>query len=309
MKSTGRIQVLIIVTALSFGILAGCKATSHTASPAVSPTSTLEVNQDKIMKDYQVLLKNSDTLIEAVKFMDENVSKVSTDNAVIMVVEFEKAQKQFLPKLEDEFYKDNGAVQTKINELNKPGFDINKIDDIEDVELKALLTKTRDSGYKVETAEGMFFPIINYEFYKKYSDKVTPDIKEYIDLMAVESNNMPAKDAALVIGWEEVLKRALNQEKYIAQYKNSTKIDDVKALYKRYLTFTLLGLNNTPLFSYDSNLMDSDARKAYENLLKDGKDSDFIKILNDYMEMIKKNNYKLTDDLDKYRKDILDNLK
>jgi hypothetical protein len=261
------------------------------------------------MKDYEALLENNDTLIEAVKFMDENISKVSTDNAAIMVVEFEKAQKQFITKLEDEFYKDNGAIQNKINELNKPGFDITKIDEIEDSELKALLIKTRDNGYKVETAEGMFFPEINYEFYQKYSDKVTPDIKEYIDLMAVESNNVPAKDAALVISWEEVLKRALNQEKYIAQYKNSTKIDDVKALYKKYLTFTLLGLNNTPLFSYDSKLMDPDARKAYENFLKDGTNSDFVKILNDYMEQIKKNDYKLTDDLDKYRKDIIDNLK
>lgn len=315
MKFTGRVHILTVAAILSFGIFAGCKNggeeinnTKPTAIPAVSPTIILEDNKDKIMKDYQALLKNNDTLMEVVKFMDENISKVSTDNAAIMVDEFEKAQKQFISKLEDEFYKDNGAIQNKINELNKPGFDITKIEGIEDSELKALLIKTRDSGYKVETAEGMFFPIINYEFYKKYSDKVTPDIKEYIDLMAVESNNVPAKDAALVISWEEVLKRALNQEKYIAQYKNSTKIDEVKALYKKYLTFTLLGLNNTPLFSYDSKLMDPDARKAYENFLKDGKDSDFIKILNDYMELIKKNDYKLTDDLDKYRKDIIDNM-
>lgn len=316
MKFIGRIHILMIVGILSFGILSGCKNggeetnnTKPTAIPDISPTIKIEDNQDEIMKDYEALLENNDTLIEAVKFMDENISKVSTDNAAIMVVEFEKAQKQFITKLEDEFYKDNGAIQNKINELNKPGFDITKIDEIEDSELKALLIKTRDNGYKVETAEGMFFPEINYEFYQKYSDKVTPDIKEYIDLMAVESNNVPAKDAALVISWEEVLKRALNQEKYIAQYKNSTKIDDVKALYKKYLTFTLLGLNNTPLFSYDSKLMDPDARKAYENFLKDGTNSDFVKILNDYMEQIKKNDYKLTDDLDKYRKDIIDNLK
>lgn len=316
MKFTGRIHILMVVAILSSGILVGCNNggeetnnTKPTAIPAVSPTITLEDNQDKIIKDYQALLKDNETLIEVVKFMDENISKVSKENADIMIDEFEKAQKQFISKLEDEFYKDNGAIQDKINELNKPGFDITQIDEIEDSELKALLIKTRDSGYKVETAEGMFFPRINYEFYKKYSDKVTPDIKEYIDLMAVESNNVPAKDAALVISWEEVLKRALNQEKYIAQHKNSIKIDEVKALYKKYLTFTLLGLNNTPLFSYDSKLMDPDARKAYENFLKDGKDSDFIKILNDYMEQIKKNDYKLTDDLDKYRKDIIDNLK
>jgi len=48
---------------------------------------------------------------------------------------------------------------------------------------------------------------------KKYSEYVTEDVKEYINIMAEESNNPPAKDAALVVGWDEVLKRALNQEK------------------------------------------------------------------------------------------------
>jgi len=53
----------------------------------------------------------------------------------------------------------------------------------------------------------MFFPVIDYEVYKKYSEYVTEDVKEYINIMAEESNNPPAKDAALVVGWDEVLKR------------------------------------------------------------------------------------------------------
>jgi hypothetical protein len=114
----------------------------------------------------------------------------------------------------------------------KPGFDIGKADEIEDEELRTLLIEARDSGYKVETAEGMFFPVVNYEFHKKYGTYVTPDIKEYIDLMAVESGNMPAKDAAIVISWEEVLKRALEQEKFILENESSIRRQEVKELYK-----------------------------------------------------------------------------
>ncbi|TEB15874.1 hypothetical protein Psfp_01817 [Pelotomaculum sp. FP] len=99
------------------------------------------------------------------------------------------------------------------------------------------------------------FPIIDYSFYKKFSAFVTPDLKDYIDIMAEESDQVPAKDAALVIGWDEVLRRALNQEEFINAYKDSMKVDEVRELYKKYLTFTLYGLNNTPLFSYESVLI------------------------------------------------------
>ncbi len=47
-----------------------------------------------------------------------------------------------------------------------------------------------DSGYKLIYEEGMFYPIIDYEFYKKYSNNVTDDIREYINVMAVESNEV-----------------------------------------------------------------------------------------------------------------------
>ena len=36
--------------------------------------------------------------------------------------------------------------------------------------LKNLIDETMKSGYKVETAEGMFYPVINYSFYKSYSE-------------------------------------------------------------------------------------------------------------------------------------------
>ncbi|MDD4238703.1 MAG: hypothetical protein PHT62_09115 [Desulfotomaculaceae bacterium] len=74
----------------------------------------------------------------------------------------------------------------------------------------------------------MFFPIIDYGFYENFSSYVTPDMKDCIDIMAVESEQVPAKDAALVIGWDGVIKRALNQEAFINTHKDSIRINEVK---------------------------------------------------------------------------------
>ena len=166
-----------------------------------------------------------------------------------------------MPKFEAKFNNDD-TIQTQIRKVYIRDFDINKIDGIEDVKIKGLLSEVRDSGYKVETAEGMFFPVINYEFYKRYGSYVTCDIKEYFDLMAVESNKMPAKDAALVITWDEILKRILNQENFISKNGDSVKAQQVKDLNKKYLIFALFGANNTPLFSYDSKIMVPEAQKV-----------------------------------------------
>lgn len=152
-----------------------------------------------------------------------------------MINEFEMIQKKNLSRIEEKFY--DSEIQNKIYEMYEPEFDLNKINDrntinmINDQELRELLLEIRSSGYKVETAEGMFFPIINYEYYQRYSFYVSSDMKEYIEIMTAESNKVPAKDAALVITWDEVLKRALSQEKFIIQYPESLKINDVKDLY------------------------------------------------------------------------------
>lgn len=82
--------------------------------------------------------------------------------------------------------------------------DINRL---EDASLKSLLLATLDNGFKIETAEGSFFPVIDYGYYQKYQSAVTADCVAYLEIMRLESERMPAKDAALMIGWEEILAR------------------------------------------------------------------------------------------------------
>jgi hypothetical protein len=179
---------------------------------------------------------------------------------------------------------------------------------VQDEELKQLLTQTKGAGYKVDTAEGMFYPIIDYQQYQDYNTFVTPDIKAYIDIMAKESNNPPAKDAALVIGWDEVLTRALNQEKFINTYGASAKLADVQKLYGRYVQFCLLGANNTPLFSYEDKTMSSEAKSSYAKVLAESKPSKLTNIIQGLLDIAKQNNYQLTAEVENYRKNCFQEL-
>ncbi|MDF2533617.1 MAG: hypothetical protein K0Q65_3198, partial [Clostridia bacterium] len=89
------------------------------------------------------------------------------------------------------------------------------------------------------------------------------------------------------------------------KYADSSKLPEVSELYKKYVTFTFLGLNNTPLFEYDANVMTADAKKAYSSIDFTTKDSQLKQDLKDFMVLVVDSNYKLTPEVDKFRKDII----
>lgn len=305
---------LLAAAFLSTAILTGCSSVNTQGSnssenkviTASADNSNLKSTeeQNKLMETLKTLVAENSGITDVIKFIDSNISVVSRENSSVMVNELENLQKKNLKALEDKFNKEE-SIQSSLSKIYKSDTNFSTIDKIEDAKIKALLTETLDSGYKVETAEGMFFPVINYEFYKKYSTYVTKDFKDYIDIMAVESNKVPAKDAALVISWDDIVKRALTHEQFISKHKDSVKLQDIKNLYNKYISFSLFGLNNTPLFAYETKEMVPEAKKAFSLTSVSSISSEYYKILGDYMQLLQKNNYKLTDEVDKYRKDTM----
>lgn len=120
--------------------------------------------------------------------------------------------------------------------------------------------------------------------------------------MATESESTPVKDAALMIGWDEILDRAEQQEEFIREYSSSTQAGAVRQLLKRYVTFALYGCNNTPLFSYDTKRMRPEAKQAYEEHVREGKKGRFSALIKEYLNVLEANAYSLTADVEAFRK-------
>jgi len=293
-KSALPIFIIMCITL----VLVGCSTSKQGQNQGLNQSNK---EQEALMTEFNALLENKAAASQIVAYVDDNISKLSPENASQVVMKMEKAQQYYLSEFETKFY-DEAITQKFYDAYFKTGTDINNVDAAKDPELKQLLFQTYDVGYKVDTAEGMFYPIIDYQQYRDYKTFVTPDIKAYIDIMKVESNNPPAKDAALVIGWDEVLTRALNQEKFINTYVDSARLTDVQKLYERYVQFCLLGANNTPLFSYDDKTMASEAKSSYAKVLAESKVSELTKIMQGLLDVVAQNNNHLTAAVDNYRK-------
>ncbi|QYR23187.1 hypothetical protein KZ483_09835 [Paenibacillus sp. sptzw28] len=297
---------LAVLAALTFSIQAEitAAASAYAGKSAASMTvnSALgDADSAKMTAHYEALLKKG-RLPEAIAYLSAHIGEVSSYPAMIMVLQLENAVKKALPSMDQQFAKT--SVQESINKVYKFGDSFSDVmSRSKDSSLKSLLKEADASGYKLETAEGYFFPVINYAAFQKFRPYVTDDIQAYIDIMTVESNKASVKDAGLVIGYQELVNRALTQERFVQQFPNSNRTVQVRSLFDRYKIYTFYGTNNTPLFDYESKKMQPNAIKGYTALLQYTKNgnSPYLNLLRKFMNLAADNNYKLTSEVEKYR--------
>lgn len=273
-------------------------ATKSAVSAAVSAKTK---HADAIYNHMMELLKKPAKQAEALAYMEKNIYQVTPYQAMLMALKMENAENANLEAWNQKFYKDN--VQRSLMKLMKQGDDLTSlIHKTSDKNLKALFKGARDSGYRLETAEGMFYLVLDYPRFQKVRPYVTNDIKSYIDIMTAETKNRFANDAALSISWQEVIKRAQTQEAFVKSYPKSNRVTQVKALYQLYLSISMNGLNNTPMFDYDSKKIDPKAKAALEAAVSKGNPatSGYLKRIKGFLDVVNKNKDTLTPEVRNY---------
>lgn len=260
-----------------------------------------QVKEQTVRAGFTNLLTQEEvTAAEVSKYIDTHLDAVSAKTAAQFVLALEQVQQEALPAWQERY--DDLELQEQIRPFYHRGWTREEMALIRDTDLRAVLLSTLEQGFKVETAEGTFFPVIDYTFYQQYQAAVTPDLSAYLDLMAVESEQTPVKDAALMIGWDEIVKRAWRQEEFLNEYSSSTQIQPVRELLKRYQIFALFGCNNTPLFSYESKQMKPEAKQAYLANQWVSENGDFSAVMIEYLKILAANDYRLTGEVDAFRK-------
>ncbi|MWV47071.1 hypothetical protein GRF59_26090 [Paenibacillus sp. HJL G12] len=305
-KSAFTAAALIAAISLQAGAGATHAAGTTTVNQTVSAStaaSAKTAHANAVYNHMMSLLKSPSKQAEAVSYMEKNIYQVTPWQGSMMVLKLENAEKAHLDAWNDKFFKD--SIQTKLMKLMKSGDDLTAlINKTNDKSLKSLFKGARDSGYRIDTSEGMYYLVLDYPRFQKVRSYVSADIKSYIDIMTAETKAPFANDAALSIGWTEVTKRALAQEAFVKSFPHSNRTAQVKSLFNQYLSISMSGLNNTPLFDYDTKKVDAKAKAALQAAVSKGDPtkSGYIKKLQGFLDVLKKNNDTLTPEVDKYRK-------
>ncbi|WP_256760747.1 hypothetical protein [Cohnella sp. WQ 127256] len=303
-------RMTLIGSILVFSIvLSGCGAkitdsenpsasSSPSATIAPEPTETSSAtpgveSNELILKQFQAQALASPSADELMASFKQHIEAVQPAQADELVRTLESYYEKNLPEMGKKFESSN--IQEKLAALDWP-ITSAQISEIKEETIRELAEQTLAGGYKLVTAEGFIFPIVDYDKMLSYSDKVTTEMGAYLNLMATESDQATASDGGLVITWDELASRTLAAESYVVTFPDSPERIKVENQFMNYLSMYLIGLDNTPIFDYETFTLLPDVKKQYEQmveshtktitgqlteqflgLLKDSKDAVFIK--------------------------------
>ncbi|NUU62239.1 hypothetical protein [Paenibacillus agri] len=255
-----------------------------------------------VYKQFEKYVKNPDSLAQARNYLINHIKDVGVWQATVMTLHLENAQVAQLPIFSEKMYGEK--VQTTIRaaaqpkELTYTGL----LSKITDPNVRAVLIEARDKGYKLDSSEGMYYPVMHYEGFKIFKPFIQKDIAEYIDLMAVESNQPMTRDAAIVIGWDQVISRTLSKEAFVKKYPASNRKEAVKL--KLSLSRVFFGASNTP--AYDGPVgeppkLNPKLRAAYETALNNGPgSSELLQTIAKLLELLDSSNDELTPEVQQF---------
>lgn len=268
-------------------------------------TGTREI---KLFDGYYDFL--SDPAIEPkalLEYIHENISLCSESFAANLLLRLESRQKEYQEQLVNRFY--NGDYfKSEFAALDIDDTDRNNIDNIKDPKLRELLTDIGDNGFKLVRVEGGLYPVIDFSIYNEFGRYLPEDLRNYFTLMTAESDNIPGMDGGLIISWNEVIRRALAQEQFLLLYDRSQKWIEVQALFEEYVRFIFFAQPNTPDFVYATRVMDPKLKQSLMDAVSSKRDTPLLKKLNDYIEVLSRNKYKLTDEVDQFKKAAVNEL-
>lgn len=296
MKRNKNIIGIILIATLVL-TLSGCKKkkVDDVKEPVLNPTDVTqdvvesEGNREKIMNEFATILKAKE-LDKIVKYVDDNIGKLTTIEGDKMVLELESALEDSLDPWTETYLHLSESEFKELMELkgDELFFFEEKVKDIKDEKLREEVSKLFENKFKLINVEGQFMPIIDYEAFKKYNKNVSDEIKDYISIMANISNEPMAVDGGLRISFDELSARIIDVEKYIQKYSEGQKYEYMLGMYRTWLGLYLEGLPNTPIADFYTKEVHEEVIKSYINTAN-VKDSVTAYVIGKYINVIDNN--------------------
>ncbi|MCR3956671.1 MAG: hypothetical protein NUK57_10280 [Gudongella sp.] len=266
--------MLILLSLVMVMALAACgnneeEVQEPEAEPPVQEEPVQEAEEDEkemIMEEFRTIVEEGEASVENIKqFMYENLPVLGELEGNYMLDNLENALKKEIDVVNRNIAEFD--AEDELMELFGDDFSLSPdmIAEIDDLDLKATVQNAYDNHYKLISREGQVETVIDYSSLKEYQEKVTDEWKEYIDIMAIESDEPPFTDGALTITFDELAERVLGIENYLNRYISGPRQEELLELYENRLTAYYKGLPNTPIAAYDSGEIMDNVYKSYES--------------------------------------------
>lgn len=318
MNSKWTILAVLIFALMCFGTGCGTKAAPSASSGFQAPAASQDHSSDSALEsedEQEIILAEFDHMLqsgadekEAIQEILKNAPILSAENTSKMVLCFEDYQNEKVAEgelISSDLVK---LIQTSLKEPYQEKM-INDVEKIDSPELKSAVQGLLDRGYQIIVPEGNYQAVINYDVYKNFEAFVTPDIRDYTEIKASESENRMSEDAGIIIPIREVFNRARACESFLERYPDSSRLAQIKSMYNGYVDAFFYGQDNTPAFDSATNRLHQEFLDTYREAALDSTDSALARAASDYLSILEKNHDQLTDTVKTYRETMISTLK
>jgi hypothetical protein len=293
---------------------------SEVESPSnETPAGLSEAEQQQILDAFkQSIAENPgiEGMDELAVILTDQIESLSPEYTERLLSLFETAQIKALEQ--DERYggvSDGLAAKLYENKIFAKA-DLTKLMDdpqsIGDAALIEEIERYKNAFYTIETQEGMYYLVVDYNKYLTYQSQVSEWYSEYLELMARELSAKTFSDAAMVIPLDEMWERVTAAESQLSRVQNETlsvELEDAHQRLQQYFVMMMNALvyggNNTPVYAYDTNAM-SEARIAFYESHAFDPESPIFNAFEAFKQIAREEGYKQSDRVNVARTAIFD---
>ncbi|UQZ36469.1 hypothetical protein C2I18_24785 [Paenibacillus sp. PK3_47] len=298
---TGWSKGMLLLIALTVG--SGVTAVNEQPAAAAAAASR---DAQAVYNQFQKYIRIPSSLVQARNYLINHIDEAGSWYATVMTLQLENAQKAELERFSEKIYPEKVQNAIEASAANNGLTYTGLLRGIQDTQIRRLIQETWDKGYKLESSEGMYYPVLHYEGFKVFRPYVGKDISSYIDIMAAESNQPSEYDAGIVITWDELIGRTAVMSDFVQDYPKSNRTAAIRQELQYSAVKMFYGSDNTPAYDPQTQALDPELRRAYEDVLLEGPGNNGIfGILHKLMPLLDASGNILTPEVSEYLKEEL----
>ncbi len=286
-------RLIVLITVII--AITGCssEADMNIETVKILPTGEVEPAVDPLLPK-----ESATEITDYVGSLPEAINAASTAKEAVAVLENNLpllASEQLdtlMMQLEDFYFTDMVKVKDALREANEAGMFENQDNPIteEDIALfpdeaaRKIATDAMAGKYKFVAGEGIMVPIVDYRALLDYKSYLSPAMRAYLELMAIESDNEAVADGSIIVPWEQLGERALKAEAYLIAYPTSPRYDRVKVVFSVHLMRFFIGASNSFPFASGRDL-EPEAKEAFDDMIASHGNTFTGKLTNEYKQL------------------------
>lgn len=255
--------------------------------PEIKVEEETPKDPDEIMKEFYMMINGDERPSNVALYVENTIENLDKSQADTMILDYESYLVQDLNLLLKEYEAANSNPELfKTFELGIK----DNISSVSDEGLKELLNKTMHDGYLILKGGGYIYPEIDYSEILKQKNNITSEVIHYLELMENEKLDRFTFGEEIEISLEELLKRIKNAENYLVSYPSSRSSKKVYELYNEYMYGAILGTGNPYVLANEgTSILKDEILNQYKTFVANNKESRTAEILQEYINILEKN--------------------